>query len=96
MQRQNIQSLGAILKQVLKEQHLDTKLYEMQLIDAWYKTLGSTVKKYTTNIYVNDKKLFVKLNSSVLKNDLMMSRSALVSALNNKIGVTVINEIIFI
>ncbi|HQJ90479.1 MAG TPA: DciA family protein, partial [Paludibacteraceae bacterium] len=61
-----------------------------------YKTLGSTVKKYTTNIYVNDKKLFVKLNSSVLKNDLMMSRSALVTALNNKIGVTVINEIIFI
>ena len=96
MQRQNTQSLGEVLKQLLKEQHLDGKLYEMQLIDAWYKTLGSTIKKYTTNIYVNDKKLFVRLNSSVLKNDLMMSWSSLVTSLNNQVGTTVINEIIFL
>ena len=63
MRRQETQSIADILREVLKENHIDTHLYEMQIVEAWYKLLGSTMKKYTTNIYVRERKLCVKLSS---------------------------------
>jgi len=57
--------------------------------------LGATVKKYTTDISIYNQKLYVKLSSSILKNDLMLSREKLVQALNKQVGVTVISDIIF-
>jgi hypothetical protein len=95
MKRTNTQKLGDVLKEFLHEQHLDTKLYEMQLIESWEKVLGATVKKYTAEIYIHNRKLHVKLNSSILKNDLMLSREKLVIALNKQVGIEVISDIIF-
>ena len=95
MKRTNTQKLGDVLKEFLQEQRLDTKLYELQLVESWEKVLGATVKKYTTEIYVYNQKLYVKLSSSILKNDLMLSRERLVQALNKQVGVQVISDIIF-
>ena len=95
MRRHNTQKLGDVLKEVLQNQKLDTKLYEIQLIQSWEKVLGATVKKYTTDIYVYNKKLYVKLSSSILKNDLLLSREKLVQELNKQVGHSVISDIIF-
>ena len=95
MKRTNTQKLGEVLKEFLQNQHLDTKLYELQLIESWEKVLGVTVKKYTTDIYIYNQKLYVKISSSILKNDLMLSREKLVQALNKQVGVPVISDIIF-
>lgn len=96
MRRQDTQSLAEILNEVLKENNIDNHLYEMELIDAWYKMLGSTIKKHTTKIYVSNHKLFVGINSSVLKHDLSMSRTSLTQSLNKEVGKEVINDIIFL
>ena len=95
MKRHNTQRLGDVLKEVLKVQHLDTKLYEMQLIESWEKVLGATVKRYTTDIYIYNRKLYVKLSSSILRNDLALSREKLVQALNEQVGYPIITDIIF-
>jgi len=95
MRRHNTQKFGEVLKEVLQNQHLDTKLYEMQLIESWEKVLGATVKKYTTDIYIYNQKLYVKLSSSILRNDLLLSREKLIQALNKQVGVPVISDIIF-
>ncbi len=96
MKRTNTQKLGDVLKEFLHEQRLDTKLYELQLIESWEKVLGATVKKYTTELYIHNQKLYVKLSSSILKNDLILSREKLRQALNKQVGVEVISDIIFI
>jgi predicted nucleic acid-binding Zn ribbon protein len=95
MKRHNTQKLGDVLKEVLQNQQLDTKLYELQLIQSWEKVLGPTVKRYTTNLYIQNKKLYVKLSSSILRNDLMLSREKLIEALNKQAGTSVIEDIIF-
>ncbi|MBO4804611.1 MAG: DUF721 domain-containing protein [Paludibacteraceae bacterium] len=96
MRRQETQSIADILREVLKENHIDTHLYEMQIVEAWYKLLGSTMKKYTTNIYVRERKLCVKLSSPVLKSELLMARSRMVESLNKEVHKEVITDIIFL
>ncbi|MDR2475993.1 MAG: DUF721 domain-containing protein [Bacteroidales bacterium] len=95
MRKTNTQSLGEVLKEALKNQHLDEKLNEQRLISAWKELLGPGVTQYTTQLYIRNKVLNVSLSSAILRAELMMSRERLVQSLNEHVGTTVIIDIIF-
>ncbi|MCL1943736.1 MAG: DUF721 domain-containing protein [Candidatus Azobacteroides sp.] len=95
MKKTNTQSLGDVLRQVLKEQNLSEKLNEQRLIDAWRPVLGVGVAQYTTRLYIKNKVLNVQISSAVLRAELMMSRGKLMQALNNYVGEQVIVDIMF-
>lgn len=95
MQRKNSQALGEIIQQFLKENHLDKRINETQIIDAWPKVLGNAVASYTKSIFVKNQVLYVQLSSSVLRHELQMSRERIVFRLNEQVGGQVITDIIF-
>ncbi len=95
MRRRNAQALGDVIKELLKLQRLDKKLNEKELLLSWDKVVGPAIAKYTIEKYLKNKVLFVKLSSSVLRSELMMSRQHLVDSLNRQVGVEVINDIRF-
>ena len=95
MRRKQAQSLGSILKELLKVQQLDTKLNEVRLLDSWEKILGANIASYTKGKYIKNRILFVHVTSSVLRSELMMSRQRLVEMLNESVGEQVITDIVF-
>ncbi len=94
MRKSNTEKLGNIINESLKDLNIDTKIKEVQLIKSWEKVVGKTVAKYTSKIYIKDKKLFINLNSSVVRNELFMIKDAILDALNKEAGETIIEEII--
>lgn len=89
------------LRQALDEFLLDNpivgeKLAETKLLNSWETILGSGVNRYTENMYVRKRSLYVRLSSSVLKSELMMCREKLVQKLNAAAGQDVIDGIVFI
>ena len=95
MRKRNTESLRDIIGQVLKTNHLDKQLNEKRLIEAWPKVLGENIMKYTSDLYIKNKVLYVSLNSSVLRHDLFISREEIKTSLNKNVGAEVINNIIF-
>ena len=95
MRRKQTESLGDVIRQVLKSQHLLPKLNETRLINAWEKVLGESVCQYTKDRYIKNKVLYVKISSAVLRNELLMSREQLIIALNKEVGTEVITDIFF-
>jgi len=95
MRKKNTESLREIIGQVLKNNHLDKKLNDKHLIDAWPKVLGDNIKKYTTELIIKNRVLYVTLSSSVLRHDLFLSREEIKNSLNREVGAEVIKEIIF-
>ncbi len=95
MRKKNTELLRDIIGQVLKANHLDKQLYEKRLIDAWPKVLGENIKNYTTGLVIKNRILYVSLSSSVLRNDLFISREEIKNSLNKNVGVEVIKEIVF-
>lgn len=95
MRRKNTEKLSDILNQVLKQNHLDQKLYETRVIKSWSAVLGENVMQYTTDIYFSKKKLFVTVSSSVLRHELFITREEIKNSLNKYVGVPVVSEIIF-
>lgn len=95
MRRGNTQNISDILKQFTKDKHYDQKLRETQLVQAWGDMLGPMVKNATTNIYVSNRTLFVSINSSVMRHELSMMRTKIVKSLNEQVGGSVIDNILF-
>lgn len=95
MRRKNTEKLSDILNQVLKQNHLDVKMYETRVVKSWSAVLGENVMQYTSNIYFSKKKLYVTLTSSVLRQELFLTRHEIINSLNKYVGVSVVKEIIF-
>ena len=95
MRKKNTEALSDIIRQVLKEQHLDKPLYEKRLIEAWPSVLGENIVKYTSDLNIKNRVLYVSLTSSVLRHDLFMSKDEIKKSLNKQVGVEVIVDIIF-
>ncbi|MFA6580305.1 MAG: DUF721 domain-containing protein [Paludibacter sp.] len=95
MRKKNTELLSEVIRQVLKEQHLEAPLNEKRLIDAWPLVLGKNILQYTSDLKIKNKVLYVTLTSSVLRHDLFLSREEIKKSLNKQVGAEVLVDIIF-
>lgn len=93
MKRNNTELLADVLHRYLRQEGLETPLNEYRLVDAWKDVVGPAITKYTLNLFIKNQVLHVHLSSSVLRQELMMSRKMLVKSLNERVGSQVIVDI---
>ena len=95
MKRVNTQLIGTALDDFfVQNPEIADKLAEVRLINSWKSVLGASVSRFTENLFIKKRTLYVHLTSSVLKSELMMCREQLTTKLNNEAGRDVINSII--
>lgn len=94
MRKSNTQSIQDILRESLKELNIDKKIKEVKLVKNWDVIVGKTIAKYTTDIRIFNRVLFVKLSSSVVRNELFMIKEGLLKRLNEEAGETIIDDIV--
>ncbi len=96
MKHSNEQTLRQALEEMMKTYHLEGKLAEMRVIEAWATVTGKLITRHTRNLYISKKKLFVRIDSPAIKNELFYSRQKLVELLNQQAGSEVIEEVVFL
>lgn len=96
MGRNNDKPLKEAIEQLLKVYKLKRKFDETALIAAWPDLMGRAVANRTSQLYIRERKLFIRVESSVLKNELLMIRSEIVKRMNEKAGSKVLDEIVFV
>ncbi len=94
MRKSNTQPLGEVLREYLKSIGAGKKLREVRLIDSWPKVVGLSIAKKTSNLYIQNRVLFVFLNSSIVRTELLRIRESLPKALNERAGESVIDEVV--
>lgn len=95
MRRNNTEKLGDVIMKLLRQEGLETPLNQHRLVESWKDVVGPVIYKYTTNIYIKNQTLYVQLSSSVIRQELQMSREMLVRNLNSQVGAQVISDIMF-
>ena len=93
MKRTNSQPLKEALQDYIKALKMAPKLKEVRLVGSWERVVGKTINRATRDIYIKERKLFVTLNSSVVRNELFNIRELLVKRLNEEVGGDVIDDI---
>lgn len=96
MRKPNDITLAEAITKMLSVYRLRGKYDETGVVAHWPDIMGTAVANRTTQIYVSQRKLFVRIESSVIKNELLMVRTGIIQKLNERAGGEVITEIVFL
>lgn len=95
-----ILSIQEIMQAFVSQPQYQDKLLGASIVNAWYHTMPIAVIQQTQQIYVQNHKLFIKINSAVLKNELFIKKHHIIqrlkTALQQGISPAEIQEIIFL
>jgi predicted nucleic acid-binding Zn ribbon protein len=72
---------------------IDAKMHEVSVLSKWEEIMGSAVAKRTEKKYIKNRVLYLELNSSVMRGELMQQRSEIVKKINAVSGVPIIDEV---
>eukprot|EP01132_Coremiostelium_polycephalum_P014493 gene14493-17593_t len=81
------------IEKLLSVYKLRGKFDQTSVVALWPEIMGKAIGNRTTTIYVANKKLFVRIESSVIKNELLMVRTGIIQKINERTGSEVITEI---
>lgn len=96
MRRQQAEILGVIINQVMREEGLETPYNEYRLVESWPEVVGPAIARYTASTEIRNRTLYVRLTSSVVRQELFSGRASLVRRLNDHVGAQVIDTIRFV
>lgn len=93
MFRKEVKPISELLSQYLRQQGMETPLLQRRIVDTWDSLMGPTIAQYTTEKFIKNQVLFVKILNPALRQDLNMMRSQLVKRLNDAVGSQIITEV---
>ena len=88
------QKIQDILSSFVKDNKLEKGLDNVRVGAAWRELLGKGVQKYTTNVRLQNKTLYVNLSSSVLREELSYGKDKIIKLINDELGKEVVDKII--
>lgn len=90
----DVKPLGDLIKAFYEEHRGPEYLDEVKLVESWPKVVGPFIASHTIDLSINNKVLFVRVDSDALRNELSYSRTLLLQNLNNEVGREVVTEIV--
>ena len=95
MKRTEAKSIAEIIGDFMQQEDIEDAVLEQKALRLWGQVVGPGVNRMTTERYVDNGVITVKITSAALRNDLMLSRTAIITQLNQLVGKPVIREIVF-
>ncbi|WP_115462459.1 DUF721 domain-containing protein [Winogradskyella aurantiaca] len=83
-----------ILKEFVETNRLQEGLDKVNVREAWQSLMGNGVNNYTTAIELKRETLYVRLSSSVLREELSYGKEKIITMLNESIGKDIVKKIV--
>ena len=96
MRKANDKTLKEAIEQMLQVYKIKRRFDETGIIAAWPQLVGKPVANRTKELFIHDKKLFLRIESSVIKNELMLMRTQIINKINDEANAVLVEEIIFL
>jgi predicted nucleic acid-binding Zn ribbon protein len=89
------QPLKEVIDKFLKAYAWDGKMKEMDVVAAWPELMGIAVANRTKEIRIQNKKLYLTIDSSVMREELLLGKQIIIDRLNDYAGQEIVNDIWF-
>ena len=89
-----MKKINKVVKSFIQQNNLESGIDASRIDKMWEELLGKNIKSYTNSIKLSNKRLYVKLNSSVLRQELNYGKEEIVKMLNEELKKECIEEII--
>lgn len=92
----NEQTLKQAIDLLLHTYHLKEKYQEVDIVASWEALAGKAVANRTSEVFIRNKKLYIRLSSPSLRNDLAMAKTAIMDLVNERAGCILVQEVILL
>jgi predicted nucleic acid-binding Zn ribbon protein len=96
MRKANDKSIKEAIAQMLHVYKIKQRFDETAVIAAWPNLVGKPVANRTKELFVHNKKLYLNIESSVIRNELMLIKSQIIDKINEEAKWIMVEEIVFI
>jgi predicted nucleic acid-binding Zn ribbon protein len=96
MKRIDPESAGDVLRKLLEEENMISRLEEYKAIDLWPRIVGLQLSRQTSRPTVKAGVMTIGVPAAPLRQELAMNRSQLVELINKALGKEVIKDIRFV
>ena len=95
MERRATQLLGNLLEDFFEENtQVREKMMESRVLACWESVLGAGVAKETRKLTFRHGKLYVELNSAIVRNELLLSKQRVIALLNAEAKGEIVKDIV--
>lgn len=94
MRRTRTMLMGDLLKEFFSRPYVAAKVAEGKLPDTWRAVVGDRAADETTELKLENRVLYVRIRSSILRSELFYQRDALRREINEHSGVALVNVVI--
>ncbi len=94
MRRTKTVKIGELLDEFFRRPYVAAKVAEGRLPETWREIVGDQAADLTSELRLENRVLYVRLRSSVLRTELFYQRDALRAEINRRSGVLLVNVVI--
>ncbi len=87
-------SIGDAIKLYLAQSRIKGSIQAYQIEEVWEKVMGKTIARYTQNLKVINKTLFITTTVAPLKQELLYQKEKIKLRVNEALGEKVIEDIV--
>lgn len=87
-------NMGEALNEFIKANKLEKGMDKVNVQEAWKKLMGNGVDNYTTAVELRNNTLFVSLSSSVLREELSLGKSKIITMLNEELSKDLVKKLV--
>ena len=84
-----------VVDKLMRAYQLKDKMTELEVLDKWEEMMGKAVSSRTEKLYIKDRILYLKLNSSVMRDELQHGKQIIIERVNQQAGFRMVEDIWF-
>lgn len=81
------------MEELLRQQHLDGRLYEKRLIRRFPEVVGQALASHVSQLFISKGVLHITVDAAVIRQEMQLMREGLIKQLNTALGREVIQDI---
>lgn len=94
VKRGEIKNISKVLEDVISQKHFKIGIDNLRVQEAWVRTMGDNIQKYTYSVKFKKGILYIKLKSSVLKEELIFEKNKVITLINKELGKEYVKELV--
>lgn len=87
-------TLKEVISELVNAYRWKDDLDLVKLGNRWEKIVGNIIGKHTQNLVVKNRVLYIYVDSSVIRSELILARSKLIDSINKEMGTRMIDDIV--
>ncbi|MGB3145238.1 MAG: DUF721 domain-containing protein [Maribacter sp.] len=87
-------SMKEALSAFIQKNKLEKGMDKVDAKEAWARLMGNGVLNYTTAVELRNDTLFVSLSSSVLREELSLGKSKIITMINEELGKNLVKKLV--